>query len=573
MHGHPTALGIGIGLGLGLGLLASPARAAETIIPIEGEVPDDGLDHFRVPFEVPEGIVEIEVRHDDLSATTILDWGLEDPSGTRGWGGGNSEPAVVGEQAASRSYVPGPIPAGTWSVVVGKAQILAPPGQYALEIVLRDEPTLAPQPERQPYQPSPPLSDEPGWYAGDVHVHSRQSGDARPPLDELGTFARDQGMDFVVVSDHNVHTALDFLADVQPRHPQLLFVPGVEFTTYAGHANGIGATAFVDHKLGQPGVTLEGAVAAYHDQGALFVVNHPTLDLGPLCIGCAWAHELDPAQIDGIEIATGGLEPFAAQYTASAIAWWDELCAQGHHVVPVGGSDDHRAGVELGPFDSPVGSATTMVLAERLDAAAIVEGIRRGRTVVKLQGPGDPMIHFDASAPIDGDTIQADEVTLTAEITGGAGQQARLVVDGTPGALQSLTEDPALLEWPVVAPAAGQARYRVEVWVDGDRRVVTSHLWLEGGPGPGGDTGAGTGTGGEGLDDSGTAGAGTGAGVGSSSSAGSGEGPAAGGEGEGGCGCTSAPRGREWAGAGALLLLLAARRSGARRRRMSTRGC
>src|SRR5690606_556496 len=195
--------------------------------------------------------------------------------------------------------------------------------------------TLAPQPERQPYVPSTPLRDEPGWYAGDVHVHSQESGDARPPLDEIGTFARDQGLDFLVISDHNVHTALDFLGDVQPRHPELLFVPGVEFTTYAGHGNGIGATSFVDHKIGQPGVTIEGAVQGYHDQDALFVVNHPTLELGALCIGCAWDHELDPAMIDAIEIATGGLEPFAAQYTETAIAWWDELCDQGLHVVPL----------------------------------------------------------------------------------------------------------------------------------------------------------------------------------------------------------------------------------------------
>lgn len=520
-------------------LLAAPVRAGEMVIPIAGDVPDDGLDHFRVPFEVPEGIVEIEVRHDDLSMSNVLDWGLEDPNGRRGWGGGNAEPAIVGVQAASRSYAPGPIPAGTWNVIVGKAQILDPPGQYQLEIVLRGSPTLAPQPERQPYVPSPALRDEPGWYAGDVHVHSLESGDARPPLDEIGTFARMQGLDFVVISDHNVHTALDFLGYVQPRHPELLFVPGVEFTTYDGHANGIGATSFVDHAIGQPGVTIEGAVAAYHDQGALFVLNHPTLDLGALCIGCAWDHALDPAMIDAVEIATGGLEPFAGMYTETAIDGWDELCAQGLHVVPLGGSDDHRAGVDLSPFQSPIGSATTMVLAERLDAAAIVEGIRRGRTVVKLQGPDDPMVELDASQPIDGDTIRADEVTLTAVITGAAGQQARWVIDGAPQAAQALDGDRVLLELPVTAPPEGQDRYRVEVLVDGDRRVLTSHLWVEASPPAGGDTS----TGGEGLDDTGAntslAGTSTTGTVGTT-----GDGTAAANERlDDGCGCTS-PRSR-----------------------------
>ncbi|MCX4244022.1 CehA/McbA family metallohydrolase [Paraliomyxa miuraensis] len=533
----------------------SLVRAAETVIPIAGDVPDDGLDHFRVPFEVPEGTVEIEVRHDDLSMSNILDWGLEDPSGRRGWGGGNSEPAIVGLDAASRSYSPGPIPAGTWNVIVGKAQILDPPGQFELEIVLRDaaSATLAPQPERQPYVPSPALVDEPGWYAGDVHVHSLESGDARPPLDEIGDFATSVGLHWVVISDHNVHTALDFLGDVQPRHPGLLFVPGVEFTTYAGHANGIGATSFVSHELGQPGVTIEGAVQAYHDQGALFVLNHPTLELGALCIGCAWDLALDPAMIDAVEIATGGLEPFAGQYTESAIEQWDELCAQGLHVVPLGGSDDHRAGVDLSPFQSPIGSAATVVLADRLDAAGIVEGIRRGRTVVKLQGPDDPMVELAALQEIDGDTIRADEVTLTAVITGAAGQQVRLVENGASAGTQAIDEDPAMVQWNVTAPAQGQDRYRVEILVDGERRVVTSHLWVEAGP-----ASSDTGDMDTGLDESGgtTSGGGadsSGSGTSSTGSAGASEGA------DDGCGCTTTDSGgRAWAWM--LLMVLGARR-------------
>jgi hypothetical protein len=223
------------------------------------------------------------------------------------------------------------------------------------------------------------LVDEPRWYAGDFHVHSRESGDARPDLDEIAAFARSRGLDFVVISDHNTHTGQDFFADAQARHPDLLLVPGVEFTTYAGHANGIGATIWVDHKLGQPGVTIEGAAQAYRDQGALLGINHPTLDLGPLCIGCVWEHALDPELVDAVEIASGGLEPFAGPFTGPAIAFWDDLCANGRHVAAIGGSDDHKAGVDLGPFNSPIGDATTMVFAERLDVPSIVQGVRSGR--------------------------------------------------------------------------------------------------------------------------------------------------------------------------------------------------
>ena len=134
-------------------LLATPALAGETKLVLDGPVPDGGLDHFFVPFDVPEGTVEIEVQHDDLSDDNILDWGLDDPAGFRGWGGGNTEPAVIGVDRASRSYVPGPITPGTWRVVVGKAKIVAEPAMYQLRVTLRTaaQATLAAQPERAPY--------------------------------------------------------------------------------------------------------------------------------------------------------------------------------------------------------------------------------------------------------------------------------------------------------------------------------------------------------------------------------------------------------------------------------------
>ena len=62
--------------------------------------------------------------------------------------------AIVGEAAASHSSLPGPIAAGTWSVVIGKAKLAAPPGEYLITVPLRDAPTLAPQPERASCRPA-----------------------------------------------------------------------------------------------------------------------------------------------------------------------------------------------------------------------------------------------------------------------------------------------------------------------------------------------------------------------------------------------------------------------------------
>ncbi|MBL9102591.1 MAG: PHP domain-containing protein [Myxococcales bacterium] len=457
------------------------ASAGETQVMLMGEVPVDGPDHFFVPFMVPAGTVEIEVMHDDLSSDNILDWGLEDAAGFRGWGGGNTEDAVVGALAASRSYVAGPIAAGEWRVVVGKAQLVEAPAMYSVVVTLRDAPTLAPQPERAPYT-AVDLGGGPRWYAGDFHVHSRESGDAAPALDEIAEFARGRGLDFAEISDHNTLTQLEFFNYVQELHPDLLLVPGMEYTTYQGHANAIGATAWVDHKIGQPGVTIAGAAAAFAEQGALLSINHPVLELGNVCIGCAWKHEV-PASLSAVEVATTGLDKGGGYFTDDAIKYWDGLCATGLHVAAIGGSDDHRAGQDLDAFQSPIGDPTTMVYAESLSVAAIINGIRAGRTMVKLQGPDDPMVELTADAAIEGDTISADSVTFTATVTGAPeGSAVRFVRNGVPLGMTPIEGDPFAATVEANAPGEGEDRWRAEVIVGSGPRTITSHLWLREGP-------------------------------------------------------------------------------------------
>ena len=532
-------------------VLLAPASASAgdlEVLDLGGDVPEDGPDHFFVPFTVPPGVVEIEVQHDDLSDDNILDWGLEDPAGFRGWGGGNSENAVVGAAAASRSYVAGPITPGEWRVVVGKAQLLATPATFSLIVTLRDAPTLAPQPERAPYTATD-LGDGPRWYAGDFHVHSRESGDAAPTLDEIADFARGRGLDFVELSDHNTLTQLEFIVDAQARHPDLLFLPGMEFTTYAGHANAIGATAWVDHKIGQPGVTIAAAAAAFADQGALLSINHPVLDLGDVCIGCAWHHEI-PQDLAAVEVATTGLDKGGKFFTDDAIKYWDDLCATGLHLAAIGGSDDHRAGQDLDTFSSPIGDPTTLVYADALAPAAILAGIRAGRTVVKLQGPSDPMVELTADATIEGDTITADHVTLTATVTGApAGAEVRFVHNGTPGARVPVDADPFVYAMPVDAPEGGEDRWRAEVLIGGPR-TLTSHVWLRADPSPGTTTGDPAPT--TGADDPTTAPAGT-----SSDEASDTGDPPSDETKAAGCACTLAPAPPPWL---VLAVLLARRR-------------
>ena len=437
-------------------------------------MPADG-DFFLVPFEVPPGIREIEVRHPRQFAEGVLDYGLLDPVRFRGWGGGNSEPFIVGDASASRSYLPGEMPAGTWNVIIGKALIVENPTRYRLEISLRTEPTLAPAPERALYEPVVLASSGPRWFAGDFHVHSRQSGDANATFEEIAELATSRGLDFVEISDHNTNAQLDFFDDVQSRHPDLLFIPGAEITTYAGHANGIGVEHWIDHRLGVDGNSMSRIAGAVGEVGAVFAINHPVLDVGDQCIGCLWQSEVPVELIGAVEVATGA---GAFLFSEDTLAFWDELSQRGAHASAIGGSDDHRAGRDTGPLASRIGSPTTMVFAEELSAQAIIEGVRLGRTVVKLRGPDDPMIELSVGGALPSGVTVTEATTLEARVTGAIGGSLRWLDDGREAGATAITSDPFVASMPVRAPAHGEDRWRAEVSIDGTLCTVTSNIFI-----------------------------------------------------------------------------------------------
>jgi hypothetical protein len=454
---------------------AGEGRAQATSFVLEGDVPAGAGDYFTLPFDVPAGIEEIEVAHDDLSPQNILDWGVWSPDGFRGWGGGNDENAIIGRLASSRSYRIGPMTPGTWEIVVGKAKIVQAPGQYRVEVTLRETATLSPDGARAAYAPAT-LSPTARFYAGDFHVHSRESGDADASLDEIAALARERGLDFVVITDHNTDTHVDYLSSAQAEHDDVLFIPGCEFTTYGGHVGAAGALAYVDHRIGHEGRTLRDAFDTYGDAGVLLTVNHPVLDLGDLCIGCAWSHGDDALEsAHAVEIVTGA----NALFLEDALAFWDSKLDRGFNLAAVGGSDDHRAGRDTGFAAARIGTPTTMVYASELSARGIIEGVRRGLTVVRRGGVLGPMIELAMDPPRTSDELEAEsgaDYTLPVRVTGASGFELRLIKNGflDDDGTRTLESDDETLTFTITAVAGD--RYRAEVWSDGVPQSITSHV-------------------------------------------------------------------------------------------------
>jgi MYXO-CTERM domain-containing protein len=452
---------------------------------LEADVTASGGDYVDVTFTVPEGTREIRIAHSDGSTFDILDWGVWSPDGFRGWGGGLTEDAVIGVEQSSRGYLPGPITPGTWTVVVGKAQLDGNGGHYAIDVTCSDTASLPVLPKAAF---TPVRLDARGrWYRGDFHVHSRESGDSSASLDEIATLADQRGLDFVNLSDHNTVSQHALQAAFLVSHPDVLLLRGAEITTYAGHGNAVGLDDYVDHRIGYAGRTITGVLDDVGAQGAIFIVNHPTLDLGDACIGCAWEHGDTPwDRVSGMELITGNWLLSVSGFVPAAIEMWDGLLDRGYRIAAIGGSDDHTAGRGQGPNASPIGSPTTLVLADNLSEAAIIDAVRRGRTMVQLRGPDDPALDVTmrngagGESDIGADVVGISRVRIAIHVAGGDGMIAQVFRDGVPlepdlpivgNAFSAVFEED---------PGAGAFRYRAEILTSGGQPVViTSHFYVD----------------------------------------------------------------------------------------------
>lgn len=460
---------------------ATPLDVISTLS-LEGDITAEGGDYALHEFEVPEGTVEFTVQRTyENPEDDIIDFGIRDQDSQRGWGGGLTEPAVIGVEESSRGYAIGPIRPGTWYVDIGKAKLIAESVHYEIEIEFRDAATLTPRP-RAAFEPVV-LEENARWYAGDFHVHDSESGDATATFDQIRDLARARGVDFVNLSDHNIVVQHPLQAAYQQGVDDVLFLRGSEVTTYSGHGNTIGNTSYIDHHIGRDGHTAVQMLQQVVDDGALFIINHPRLALGDLCIGCAWEHPDTPwDQVTGIELHTGAYA-ILTLFEDQVLAMWDDLLDQGYRITGVSGSDDHRAPVEPEGIESQVGSPTSMVFAPALSEAAIMQGVREGRVVVKLRGPDDPMVELTAVTDngdmgMIGDTVNGTAVRLTAHVTGGAGMVLRVVASGV------VEEDVIQIDsndfiHTFERPIEDTGRYRVHVSDGTGDVVITNHVFVE----------------------------------------------------------------------------------------------
>ena len=532
------------------GSFESEREGSFVLLPFRAPPPATAV-RVKYCYDQPESPTSEQIRH-------TLDLGLYEPRERgrrvwgnpefRGWSGSGHSDVTVSPQGFSseeayeqgdrvpgkttRSYRPGPIPAGRWAVELGLAQVASEAEgdadgavAYRVEIKLRESRRLT----RDPYEPAPydggPVRGKAGWYAGDFHVHAEHSGDSDATMTEVFDYAftprgaGGAGLDFLTLNDHNTDSAWGEIGRYQDDHPRHLVIPGEEVTTYRGHLNGH-AGRHVDYRTGRLYVRRHGdelhklrgrrppraIFRALKRAGGFTQINHPTIFPSPgpafeLCRGCPWEYSdrrTGYRFVDAIEIATGPssldthTEPGPNPFTATAIEFWERALDKGHKIAAVGASDSHRAGEADEPTQAPIGEATTVVRASKLSQEAVERAVEAGHTYVKVTGGGAPDLRLTATEPgpngeraIMGDTLRASRAGFRARVIGGGPAsdpsspepyELFVIKDGEPFLGPILvTSDSFTFEFPGTAPG----RYRLQLQRTTRIETLTSPIYLE----------------------------------------------------------------------------------------------
>lgn len=442
--------------------------------------------YIELPFQVPPGTGRITVAFDysGREDKTTLDLGLLDPHGLRGWSGGNKRLFTVGLDDATPSYRHGPLPPGEWKLLLGVPNIRAGNvSQYAAELWL----TPAANPENLPEVLETRIADLPGWYRGDLHMHTAhsdancdsQAGVRVPcPLFHSLQAAVEGNLDFVVVTEHNTVSHLQDIRALQSWFDQLLLVPGMEITTFQGHANVFGLHGGLDFRVGGTVPDWNAVLAEAWRRGLPVSVNHPALPSDERCMGCGWRPigGTDWSQVASIEVVNGA----DMGTPVSGIPFWHERLNEGHRLVGIGGSDNHDAALRTSSFGrSRIGAPTTVIHANELSQRGILDGLRSGRVYVDVQGSGAHLEmvarHGDQQAWMGNDLSLPANAVLALELQVAGIEDARVewIVDGQPVRTQVLESDTDAWEW-----RSERGRH----WIRADVRDGSGRLRLVGNP-------------------------------------------------------------------------------------------
>ena len=213
------------------------------------------------------------------------------------------------------------------------------------------------------------------WFKGNIHTNVA-GGDAEPEV--VVRWYRRHGYDFLVLSDHNHLTLLDYSAGKR-RFKRPLMIPGEEVSLgikggVPVHINGIGISRVIE-PVDAGGVvpTIQAIVDDILEAGGIASINHPNL---------RWAFDHEAIrQVTGaslLEMFNGhpSTNNYGAPDRLSHEQIWDGVLSAGRAIFGVATDDSHSYHDFSREMSNP--GRGWVVRAEELGREAIVEGLASG---------------------------------------------------------------------------------------------------------------------------------------------------------------------------------------------------
>jgi len=298
------------------------------------------------------------------------------------------------------------------------------------------------------------------WYKGNTHTHTLNSdGDSTP--DEVTTWYRSHGYQFLVLSDHNVLTNVDGLNAVHGASDQFLVIKGEEVTDRFGdkpiHINGLDVSRLVEPQHGSSVLdVVQRAVDAIRKADGIPHVNHPNF---------GWAitaDELKAVRNDklfeiynghhAVNNAGGGGVPGMEEV-------WDRILSSGQLIFGLADDDAHVFKQPGNPNVPGPGRGWVFVRAERLAARSIVEALDRG--------------DFYASTGVELSDYRVTDKAITITIKPDPYSKYRIQFIGRNGAILSESiSSPAIYEF-----TGNELYVRAKILESNGRYAWTQPVW------------------------------------------------------------------------------------------------
>ncbi len=273
------------------------------------------------------------------------------------------------------------------------------------------------------------------WYKGNTHTHTLNSdGDSAP--DDVVKWYRQNGYNFVVITDHEYITPVGPLNSLLGKEGSFLIISGQEVTDSFDkkpyHMNGLGLERVVmPNRLGGAVATLQKNIDMVRSAGGIPQINHPNF---------GWAltaeHLKQIRDFSLFEVYNGHplVNNLGGGGSPGTEEIWDAVLSSGKIIYGVADDDSHHFKTRGDRTAAEPGRGWIWVRAAELTPAAILNALERG--------------DFYASTGVELSDISADKSGIAVMIKAERNSRYRIQFIGKGGSvLAESIENPAVYKF------------------------------------------------------------------------------------------------------------------------------